>query len=59
MINLFGMYHSSESTTFGFGINYQAIGINGMYTTATSALGAYTNGNFEINVQLRIGKTVK
>jgi len=55
-VNLFGMYHSSESATFGLGVIYQSVGINGMYTTATSALGGYTNGNFEVNVKVKLGK---
>jgi type IX secretion system PorP/SprF family membrane protein len=56
MISLFGMYHSSESATFGLGLNYKAIGINGIYTAATSALRGYTNGNFEVNLAVRLGK---
>jgi type IX secretion system PorP/SprF family membrane protein len=55
-ISLFGMYHSLQSTTYGLGINYQFISINGIYTTATSALGGYTDGNFEMNVTLNLSK---
>lgn len=55
-VNLFGMYHSSQSTTFGLGLNYQSIGITGMYSTATSALSGYANGNFEVSLQVRLGK---
>ncbi len=55
-VNLFGMYHSSESTTFGLGVNYQSLGISGMYSTATSALSGYANGNFEISVQMKLSK---
>lgn len=55
-VNLFGMYHSSESATFCVGLNYQAISISGIYTTATSALSGYTNGNFEINLKVSLFK---
>lgn len=54
--NLFGMYHTSGSTTWGLGFNYQSVTINGMYTTATAALGAYANGNFEIGLQVKLRK---
>lgn len=53
-VNLFGMYHSSESATFGLGLNYQSIGFVGMYSTATSALSGYTNGNFEISLKVNL-----
>jgi len=56
-VSFFGMYHSSKSATYGLALNYQSIGINGMYTTATSALGGYTNGNFEINMAVKLGKS--
>lgn len=55
-VSVFGMYHSSESATFGLGLTYQSLGISGMYTTSTSALGGYTNGNFEINLKVNLFK---
>jgi len=55
-INLFGMYHSLKNTTFGLGFSYQAFQINGMYTTASAALGKYTNGSFEIGLKLNLVK---
>lgn len=49
---LSGMYHSSESATFGIGVNYKnALSILGMYTTETAALRGYTSGNFEVGVR--------
>ena len=54
MINFFGMYHSINSTTFGLGLNYQNIGFIGMYSTATSALSNYANGNFEVSMRVNI-----
>lgn len=53
-INLFGMYHSSNSSTFGLGLNYQNIGFSGMYSTATSALSSYANGNFEMSMKIKL-----
>lgn len=53
-INLFGIYHSSNSSTFGLGLNYQNIGFTGMYSTATSALSSYANGNFEVSMKVML-----
>lgn len=53
-LNLFGMYQSSKSTTFGVGLNYGTIGFQGIYTTSTSAISNYTNGNFEISMKLNL-----
>lgn len=50
-LNFFGMYHSTKSTTFGLGMNYQSFGFSGMYTTSTSALNNYTNGDFELTIK--------
>lgn len=53
-LNFLGMYHSSKSTTFGMGLNYGVVGFQGIYTTATSALSNYTNGNFELSMKLKV-----
>lgn len=53
-LNLLGVYHSSKSTTFGMGRDYGVFGFQGIYTTATSALSNYTNGNFEISMKLKM-----
>jgi type IX secretion system PorP/SprF family membrane protein len=46
-----GLYHSSNSATFGLGINYnKALTILGMYTTETAALRGYASGNFEVGL---------
>lgn len=55
-LNLFGMYHSTGSTTFGLGMNYEAITFMSMYSTATSALSNYTSGTFEVGLRMRFGK---
>ncbi|NEU06789.1 type IX secretion system membrane protein PorP/SprF [Flavihumibacter sp. R14] len=55
-----GMYHSSQSATFGMGINYnKTLTLMGMYTTETAAMQTYANGNFEIGLKYRILKKEK
>lgn len=52
---LMGVYHSSENATFGIGVDFKRkYLISGMYTTQTSALSAYTNGSFELNLRLSV-----
>lgn len=56
-LNLMGMYHSSKSTTFGVGMNFKnSISVLGVYTTETSALSSYVNGNFEIAFKVNLFK---
>ncbi len=55
-VNLFGMYHTSKSASFGLGLNYQNIGINGIYTNGTSGMRGYSTGDFEINLNVRLLK---
>ena len=50
-LNVFGMYHSAGSATFGLGVSWKdTFSFNGMYTTNTSPLQGYTNGDFELNI---------
>ena len=52
-----GMYHSSQSATFGMGVNInKALTILGMYTTETSAMQRYANGNFEVGLKYQVLK---
>lgn len=54
-VNIFGMFHSTGSTTFGLGLFYRnRLSFQGIYTTETSALRGNTNGNFEINLKARV-----
>lgn len=54
------IYHSSQSTTFGMGVSVKSLGnISANYTTATSALNAYMNGNFEIGIKVNVLKEKK
>ncbi len=49
-----GMYHSTKSATFGFGLNKNAYSILAFYTTETDAISNYTNGDFEISLRLNL-----
>lgn len=53
-VSIQGIYHSTKSTTFGFGLNKNAFSILAFYTTETSSLNNYTNGDFEISLRLHI-----
>lgn len=54
-IYLMGMYHSSRSSTFGLGVNYQdKVMIQGYYTNQLAAQRLDTGGSFEINLQVPI-----
>lgn len=56
-ILLMGMYHSSQSASFGVGLNYKRkYLISGAYTTQTSALSSYTNGSFELALKLYLAR---
>jgi type IX secretion system PorP/SprF family membrane protein len=55
--SFFVMYHSAKSATFGIGVNCSSsLSLNGMYTTNTSPLQGYTNGDFELNISYSIFK---
>lgn len=54
---LLAMYHSTENATFGLGMDFRKkYLISGTYTTQTSELSSYTNGSFELNLRLNLGK---
>jgi type IX secretion system PorP/SprF family membrane protein len=54
---LMGMYHSSNSTSFGAGMNYQSsLAIMAFYTTETAALQGSANGTFEISLRAKLFK---
>jgi type IX secretion system PorP/SprF family membrane protein len=44
------IYHSTQSISFGMGLNFRQFAILGMYTSGTSALKGYSSGNFEIGL---------
>lgn len=53
-LSLQGMYHTSNNATFGFGLNKPGYSILAFYTTATSAISNYTNGDFELSCVLKL-----
>lgn len=54
---LLAMYHSTENSTFGLGMDYKKkYLISGTYTTQTSTLSSYTNGSFELNLRLHFSR---
>lgn len=50
------IYHSTNSISFGLGMNYKDFVILGMYTSGTSALKGYSSGNFEIGLSYNFKK---
>jgi type IX secretion system PorP/SprF family membrane protein len=60
LFDVFGMYHSSKSATFGAGVNIKKkLNITAVYATGAAALKSYTNGTFEVGVGLRLGRPFK
>ncbi len=54
---LMAMYHNTENATVGFGLNYKStLYFMAYYNTATSEISGYTNGDFEVNIRINIGK---
>ncbi|RYE36658.1 MAG: type IX secretion system membrane protein PorP/SprF [Sphingobacteriaceae bacterium] len=53
-ISVQAIYHSTKSTTFGFGINKNSLSILAFYTTETAAINHYTNGDFELSLRLHV-----
>ncbi|RYF11271.1 MAG: type IX secretion system membrane protein PorP/SprF [Flavobacteriales bacterium] len=52
-LSLFGMYHSTNSFTAGAGVKINPnFGVSVMYTTSTSDLQGYNNGDFEIGIRV-------
>jgi type IX secretion system PorP/SprF family membrane protein len=55
-LSLQGLYHSSKSATFGAGVNMASYSVLAFYTTNTSSLSGYSNGDFEISLKLNLSK---
>ena len=55
VLNVFGMYHTSGNATLGVGVTIrQLVQVTAMYTTQSSALHAYSAGDFELGLLFRI-----
>lgn len=50
-VNVVYMYHTSQNSSFGLGMQYKRrYQIQGMYTTNTAAIRNYVNGSFEVGL---------
>lgn len=59
-LNLTTLYHSNKSYTLGIGYKHKKQWqLLGLYTTTTRALQSYSNGSFELGLQLNLGKQPK
>ncbi|MXV16880.1 PorP/SprF family type IX secretion system membrane protein [Hufsiella ginkgonis] len=54
LFNIMGVYHSSQSTTVGAGVNFGNITFTGLYTTETAAIRSYANGDFEVGLKIKV-----
>ncbi|WP_256011397.1 PorP/SprF family type IX secretion system membrane protein [Desertivirga xinjiangensis] len=55
--NVFAMYHTTKSATMGFGVKYNDVfTFTGAYTTNTSAMRSYSNGDFEVGINVKLKK---
>ncbi len=56
-LNIFGLYHTSQSATLGIAAKLTAnMSMNFMYTSATAVLAGESSGSYEINLRLDLFK---
>ena len=55
-LDMQAMYHSDNSLSWGFGIDYHTLGLLFTYTYNTGALSSYANNTFELGVSLKLFK---
>jgi len=55
-LNLQSMYHSDNSLSMGFGIDYHTLGLLFTYTYNTGPLSSYANNTFELGISLKLLK---
>ena len=55
-LNLQGIYHSDNSLSWGFGIDYHTLGLLFTYTYNTGQLSSYANNTFELGISLKLFK---
>lgn len=54
-LSFMGMWHSSQSATFGIGLNLnKTFNVMGIYTAETGKLRGYSNGDFEIALKAKL-----
>jgi type IX secretion system PorP/SprF family membrane protein len=55
VLNVFGMYHTAGNATLGAGVTVaKLVQVTAMYTTQSSALHAYSSGDFELGLLFKI-----
>lgn len=54
--SLQGLYHSSKSATFGVGFNMAGYSLLAFYTSNTSTLNSYSNGDLEVSLKFNLSK---
>lgn len=55
LLNVFGVYHSTKSISFGAGVNVKGmVHIDAAYNTGAATLKNYTKGTFEIGIGLTL-----
>ncbi|MCC9138726.1 PorP/SprF family type IX secretion system membrane protein [Pontibacter silvestris] len=57
--NVMATYHSNKAATFGLGLTYREMFIQGLYTYQLAEAQPYVNGNFEINLSVSLFKNKK
>lgn len=55
-LDMQAMYHSDNSLSWGFGIDYHTLGLLFTYTYNTGPLSSYANNTFELGVSLKLFK---
>ena len=54
-VSMMTIYHTTQNATFGLGAGIKTLGsVNANYTTSTSAVSQYSNGNFQIALKLNL-----
>lgn len=57
VVNVFALYHTSRNYTAGVGLHYKSVlNLQMIYTSQTSGLKNYFDGNYEVNVGLTLFK---
>jgi type IX secretion system PorP/SprF family membrane protein len=54
IVNVFALYHTSGNYSAGVGLHYKLITVQMIYSSQTSGLKNYFDGNYEVNVGLRL-----
>jgi len=53
-LNFQGIYHSTQNVGFGFGLDQKAFGVSIDYNVETGPINAYSSGEFEFGLKLKL-----